>query len=146
MPRKFIFKLQKLEEVRRLAVRERRARVALLRLRVEHEQQKLRQLASELEQLREEMLQVRKQPSTLALHLPYEEYRERMKRRVALAQRELAQREEELARLRAALAEANRDLKVVEKVHERKLEEHIRELLSAEQKELDEQGFLRRSQ
>jgi flagellar FliJ protein len=144
MPRRFRFKLQQLEDVRRIAVTDLRARVADLRRRVSEAEQALKEMRADLQNLRDEMLAARARPNALTLTLPYEEFLDLLKRRESRLAVELAKRESALEKMRLELVEASRDLKVVEKVHERKLGEHFKEELKEEQKELDEQGTLYR--
>ncbi len=144
MARRFRFKLQQLEDVRRIAVTALRARVADLRRRVAEAELALAQMRSGLDSLREEMFAARMRPSLLSLTLPYEEFLDILKGREILLAKELAKREAALETIRAELVEANRELKVVEKVHERKQDEHVKEVLADEQKELDEQSILYR--
>jgi flagellar FliJ protein len=144
MARRFRFKLQQLEDVRRIAVTALRARVADLRRRVAETELALAHMRDGLDSLREEMFAARMRPNPLSLSLPYEEFLDVLKGREILLAKELAKREAALETIRAELVEANRELKVVEKVHERKQDEHVKEVLADEQKELDEQSILYR--
>ena len=57
----------------------------------------------------------------------------------------IAQANEEVNRCRAKLVEADRDVKVLEKLHERQLAEHNRQIAAHEAKLLDEAAVIRAS-
>jgi flagellar FliJ protein len=140
--RRFEFKFQRLEEVRKAGVVELRARVLGVRMQIAEVEARLERLRAGLEETRDQLLQARTTPGDYSLHMPFELYIDLLKQRRARSAEELAKRRKELTELRALLVEANRELKVVEKVHERKVREYLLESLSEEQKELDEQGIL----
>lgn len=140
--RRFKFKFQRLEEVRKAGVAELRARMLGVRMQIAEVEARLERLRADLEETRDQLLLARTTPGDCRLHMPYEQYIDLLKQRRARSAAELAKRRKELSELRALLVEANRELKVVEKVHERKAREHLLESLSEEQKELDEQGIL----
>jgi flagellar FliJ protein len=140
--RRFEFKFQRLEEVRKAGVVELRARVLGVRMQIAEVESRLERLRAGLEETRDQLLRARTTPGDYSLHMPYELYIDLLKQRRARSAEELAKRRKELTELRALLVEANRELKVVEKVHERKVREYLLESLSEEQKELDEQGIL----
>jgi len=144
MARKFRFRLEVVERVRRQARDERRRIVAeavrAVRRMEEHTEAVVMQLRRSVE---ETAATQRADTIDVALVRTQEYHRNWLHRQLAGARAELAQRQKALASKRRDLAEATKQLRVIEKLRERQWQRHLTEVKREEQTISDEIAITR---
>lgn len=139
--RKFQFRLQTLLKLRQ--IQEKQAKVALAEAtnRFVNEKQILQELEKRLDKSFELFRQEQKQNITVDMLKMFHDYFDTMKRTINQQRQAVAAAEQNRLKCLQALETAMQNLQLVEKFHEKRLEEYSIELLQEEQKLLDEIGL-----
>jgi len=144
MARKFKFRLEVVERVRRQARDERRRIVADAVRAVRRMEAHTEAVATQLRRSVEETAATQRADSIdVALVRTQEYHRTWLHRQLAGAREELAQRQKTLASKRHDLAEATKQLRVIEKLRERQWQRHLTEVKREEQTISDEIAITR---
>ncbi len=135
----FKFRLESLKKMREAERQQRRVELA----EAFHAESLLRQQAAQLEQdVRQVEQQSREMSSPGRVHvdriLDTHRYKVMLKSQIMILSQKEAQLQTEIERRRAALAAADRDVRVLEKLRERKREEHEAAELKRESRQLDD--------
>ena len=150
MAKRFVFRLEPLVTVRKAKEAEQQRVVAE---RVRRAQQCINELATLREKLSQTVGEARRtrrrRRMYIGMELQEQRWRAHLKRRIALQEEKLAVQGQSLAEARRELARRSMELKVIEKLRQRRLEEYRQEVQREERIDSDElatQMFIRRSQ
>lgn len=102
------------------------------------------EVQTELQGLEDQMRQlVAKQQLNIDVVLNGHRHRTSLQGKLSQLDKAIAKANDEVSRCRAKLVEADRDVKVLEKLHERQLAEHNQKIAAHEAKLLDEAALVR---
>lgn len=142
--RAFKFRMQSLLRLREQAREDAQRRLADALRRLAQCDQVVNQIRDELRGLEKHMRDaVKQQPLDVDRLLDGRRHQMTLQARLAELNKALSEAGEEVQRCRRNLVEADREVKVLEKLHERRLAEHQRQAAREEIKQLDEAAVIR---